>query len=787
MSGSGPDLVLHHTRSQLPGVPAPGPPTHHMGHAGMEQGGGQLHLPPPPPSHGVFNNVNSFYSPHHHSGFNLFSPGNYTVHHRGPSGREVVEPGRHPSGGSVGSGGTPPSPDQGSNTAATPLPAYKQNSSIIIDRQTVGSTALSGSSYPRPAQPSPAASTNLPQKSPFDLTTMGMSSKSVGSYSNSGSGSSGSPGLGTGGAAPATTATTPFPRTGHRLPGSPYTSSVNIKQEPGSPAGQPGPGPPHSPRTVAATPPPGSGYPRTARPAPTASQGFNFPSPGQVGHPASPAPATAIGENTATPRPVSSKFRYPSGPQQPSVQNLSPGESTASTSALSSREGTPGPGRQSWPCTPEESAAGGPAPNVDISAVQVKEEFGLGLMRYSDTAHSLSNDYARRPSVNLSYPAATTTVSTPSHMDSYPPHPSYSGYPHPHAGLGPQQLPPRTAFHPMAGRPGLARPTIPLPGNSESSSHSNVKIGRRPAHLPKVLKFSDNTLPHGWIRKLKQRKHGKQAGRWDVYIYSPCGVKFASRKKLRNFFEKNNLQYDPEDFDFTPYGRHIEQSAHARHHSSNENVHRHGSSPGSAASPASSYNSPGLHEGFKSEFLSPGQPAAPPTAHRPHSYIHPAHQAPMFTDYNPMMESPPNASALEVPQHQILNLSQPPPISNAVSRPGPPPPILATSHPAPASNFPPDIATILNEPSDNQFRQSLRDYQAELPGGRGGQPGDPLPTNTQDADTMQVDTENNVNMETEKKEMQGEENRFMTRTYNLLTASQGDLGDMMDEYSIYPE
>lgn len=89
--------------------------------------------------------------------------------------------------------------------------------------------------------------------------------------------------------------------------------------------------------------------------------------------------------------------------------------------------------------------------------------------------------------------------------------------------------------------------------------------------------------------------------------------------------------------------------------------------------------------------------------------------------------------------------------------------------------------------SDNQFRQSLRDYQAELPGGRGGQPGDPLPTNTQDADTMQVDTENNVNMETEKKEMQGEENRFMTRTYNLLTASQGDLGDMMDEYSIYPE
>ena len=32
-----------------------------------------------------------------------------------------------------------------------------------------------------------------------------------------------------------------------------------------------------------------------------------------------------------------------------------------------------------------------------------------------------------------------------------------------------------------------------------------------------------------------------------------------------------------------------------------------------------------------------------------------------------------------------------------------------------------------------------------------------------------------------------DENRFMTRTYNLLTASQNDLGDMMDEYSIYTE
>jgi hypothetical protein len=118
-----------------------------------------------------------------------------------------------------------------------------------------------------------------------------------------------------------------------------------------------------------------------------------------------------------------------------------------------------------------------------------------------------------------------------------------------------------------------------------------VKIGRRPSHLPKVLKFQDVTLPPGWIRKLKCRKHGKQAGRWDVYIYSPCGVKFASRKKLKSFFEKNNLNYDPEDFDFTPYGRHSDHGGRGGggggggSHASSANGNRHNSS-GSTGSEA---------------------------------------------------------------------------------------------------------------------------------------------------------------------------------------------------------
>ena len=164
-----------------------------------------------------------------------------------------------------------------------------------------------------------------------------------------------------------------------------------------------------------------------------------------------------------------------------------------------------------------------------------------------------------------------------------------------------------------------------------------------------------------------------------------------------------------------------------------------------------------------------------------------------------MMESPPNANALEVPQHQILNLSQTQILpSPGGSRAGQGPGLVAPPHPATSSNFPPDIATILNEPSDNQFRQSLREYQNDLstsrvgPGAGGGGAGAGGGTGA-DQHPMQVDEGGGGGSGApgsgsgEKKESLGEDTRFMTRTYNLLTASQGDLGDMMDEYSIYPE
>ena len=179
-----------------------------------------------------------------------------------------------------------------------------------------------------------------------------------------------------------------------------------------------------------------------------------------------------------------------------------------------------------------------------------------------------------------------------------------------------------------------------------------------------------------------------------------------------------------------------------------------------------------------------------------------------------MMESPPNANALEVPQHQILNLSQPQILPNSLgtAAAGASRTTAPSTSAAPASSFPADIATILNEPSDTQFRPSAsltRDPYggaSGAPGGPGGAshligrgPGEHLgPAGAPGPGVPGSNDGDNVSLEEgagpgpgDKKpqdaDMGNDENRFMTRTYNLLTASQNDLGDMMDEYSIYTE
>jgi hypothetical protein len=221
---------------------------------------------------------------------------------------------------------------------------------------------------------------------------------------------------------------------------------------------------------------------------------------------------------------------------------------------------------------------------------------------------------------------------------------------------------------------GRGRPGGPHLGGGPH--HSAVKIGRRPAHLPKVLKFQDKTLPPGWVRKLKCRKHGKQAGRWDVYIYSPCGVKFASKKKLKAFFEKNNLNYDTEDFDFTPYGRHMDSGGGGGGGSGRGSVgstsaattpgggrHNSAGSTGSegthaGSSPASIHNySPTHHHALQSS-TSTYMPQSMMTGtasglYGPASVAsssgHMASSDFSFVAFDPQMENPPNASVQDVP------------------------------------------------------------------------------------------------------------------------------------------
>lgn len=50
-------------------------------------------------------------------------------------------------------------------------------------------------------------------------------------------------------------------------------------------------------------------------------------------------------------------------------------------------------------------------------------------------------------------------------------------------------------------------------------------------------------VPKGWIREEVIRKNGVNKGKIDIYIKSPRGKIFRSKKELVSYIEKNKLSY----------------------------------------------------------------------------------------------------------------------------------------------------------------------------------------------------------------------------------------------------
>ncbi|XP_053378007.1 methyl-CpG-binding domain protein 4-like [Mercenaria mercenaria] len=67
--------------------------------------------------------------------------------------------------------------------------------------------------------------------------------------------------------------------------------------------------------------------------------------------------------------------------------------------------------------------------------------------------------------------------------------------------------------------------------------------------------YVDPSLPDGWSREVRQRKEGRSAGKYDVYIFSPDGKKFRSRTELERFVQDTGMEVDPQAIDFTVRGK----------------------------------------------------------------------------------------------------------------------------------------------------------------------------------------------------------------------------------------
>lgn len=59
------------------------------------------------------------------------------------------------------------------------------------------------------------------------------------------------------------------------------------------------------------------------------------------------------------------------------------------------------------------------------------------------------------------------------------------------------------------------------------------------------------SLPKRWKRETVERKRGKFAGKVDIYVTSPNGKIFRSKKSLQKYLTDEKLPYNIDDFQFT--------------------------------------------------------------------------------------------------------------------------------------------------------------------------------------------------------------------------------------------
>ena len=128
-------------------------------------------------------------------------------------------------------------------------------------------------------------------------------------------------------------------------------------------------------------------------------------------------------------------------------------------------------------------------------------------------------------------------------------------------------VPPSSADSNPTSSP-LSSAPLPNSNTSSSSSSSSQSVDQKkfPGRVPprsrpvvdpnRTPLFEDDTLPHGWHRKVSQRKSGASAGRYEVFIIGPTHKRFRSRNELKSFFEKTGeTTLNPDDFDFSTFGR----------------------------------------------------------------------------------------------------------------------------------------------------------------------------------------------------------------------------------------